>query len=279
MLDVARSPFADQHYYFTYSRDTGESIETVLAIGKLVNEQIVELKDIFVTQSGASSGRHFGSRIAFDDQYVYFSVGDRGERANGQDLNTHAGSILRLLPDGSIPAGNPFHAPKESANAIWSYGHRNPQGLYYDNGSQQLWSVEHGPRGGDEVNIIEKGSNYGWPITSHGKEYWGPIKVGEAEEMEGIQSPKYVYVPSIAPSSLVVYRGKNYPELNNALLMGSLKFTHINVVHWQQGQPYKEQRIVGELGERVRSLLVTPDDRILFSTDSGNIYYLLPRAE
>ena len=279
LLDVARSPFEPSTYYFTYSRDTRTGIETILAKATLAENKLINLTDLFISHSGSKTGRHFGSRITFDDQYVFFSVGDRGERANGQNIHTHAGSILRLNPDGSIPTSNPYYTQGEIASAIWSYGHRNPQGLFHDAHSNQLWSIEHGPRGGDEINLIVKGNNYGWPVTSHGKEYWGPIAVGEAKEMVGIVSPLKTYTPSIAPSSMILYRGERYPSLHNKLIIGSLKLAHINIVSLSNNKVVNEQRILPKLGERVRSLLVTPDDRIIFATDRGNIYHLVLVAE
>lgn len=275
LLDVAQSPFKANQFYFTYSKQTDDAIETVLAVADLTGNSMDNWRELLVTQSGSDGGRHFGSRITFDNQYVYFSVGDRGERDNGQRLSTHAGSIIRLHPDGRVPQDNPFIAKAGAQKEIWSYGHRNPQGLFFDNVSGKLWSIEHGPRGGDEINEILKGGNYGWPKTSHGKEYWGPIAVGDAETLPGIQSPKQVYVPSIAPSSLVLYRGQRYPELNGRLVAGALKLTHLNVLSLdKQGNIVKEERLLESLGERIRDIETTPDGRLFFSTDSGKIYLL-----
>lgn len=276
MLDVAQSPFEKNKLYFTFSKQIKNAYETVLASAEYKQGKLHNWRELLVTQSGSDTGRHFGSRITFDDKYLYLSVGDRGVRDNGQDLSTHAGAILRVLPNGDAPADNPFTANQSARKEIWSYGHRNPQGLFYDKESQKLWSIEHGPRGGDEINLIAKGQNYGWPITSHGKEYWGPISVGEAEELPGIQSPRKVYVPSIAPGSLILYRGDKYPSLNGKLIAGALKLTHLNVVTLDdQHNIVQEQRLLESLGERIRDLEVTPTGEILFSTDSGNIYRLV----
>jgi len=276
LLDIAQSPFEPHKIYFTYAKRSNKAIETVLAQATLNKESLSEVTVLFIAQSGSTSGRHFGSRIAFDDKYLYFSIGDRAERDNGQDLTTHAGSIVRLNPDGTIPSDNPFTTKPEAQDAIWSYGHRNPQGLIFDKHLDRLWSVEHGPRGGDEINIIAKGKNYGWPITSHGKEYWGPIAVGEAKEKQGIVSPSKVYIPSIAPSSLAIYRHDKHNTLNNALLIGALKLTHINVVKLDaKGNIASEQRILQQLGERIRDIEVSKDGEIYFSTDSGKIYRLV----
>mgnify|MGYP002526237288 FL=1 len=156
--------------------------------------------DLLVTRSASSTGRHFGSRIAFDGAgHLFFSVGDRGVRPNAQNLSTHAGSILRLDLNGNVPEDNPFVHQTGALPEIWSYGHRNPQGMFYDRNQQRLWSIEHGPRGGDEINLILPGLNYGWPIISYGKEYWNPFPVGEGTEKEGMEQPVKFYVPSIAP--------------------------------------------------------------------------------
>ncbi|MEH0666170.1 PQQ-dependent sugar dehydrogenase [Vibrio scophthalmi] len=274
LLDVARSPFESDRYYFTFSKRIGDALETALATATIQAGKLSQWRELLVTKSGSDTGRHFGSRITFDDQYLYLSVGDRGERPNGQDRSTHAGSILRLHPDGTAPKDNPFVTEKDAQAEIWSYGHRNPQGLFYDGPSQTLWSIEHGPRGGDEINLIEKGANYGWPITSHGKEYWGPLAVGEAEEAPGVMSPRKVYVPSIAPGSLVLYRGEAFPELDGKLLAGALKLTHINVLTLQNNNIIEETRLLEPLGERIRDIEVLPNGGIVFSTDSGKLFQL-----
>lgn len=275
LLDIAVSPFDPTQIYITYSKSVGKAIETTLAKAAYQNGRLSKWQDMLVTRSGSDGGRHFGSRIAFDSQYLYFSVGDRGERDNGQDLTTHAGSILRVQTNGKAVQDNPFVADEGKLDEIWSYGHRNPQGLFFDGESKSLWSIEHGPRGGDEVNLITKKANYGWPVTSHGKEYWGPIAVGESTEKEGITSPKKVYIPSIAPSSLILYRGDKHPDLSGKLLAGALKLTHINVLTLKDSQVVDEQRILEDLGERIRDLEALPNGEILFSTDSGKIYRLV----
>lgn len=275
LLDIALSPFEANKIYLTYSKDIEGEGATTLAQVTYKNGKLSDWQDLFISDSRTDTGRHFGSRIAFDNNSLYFSIGDRGVRDNGQDTLTHAGAILRLNPDGSTPLDNPFIDNKAVLDEIWSYGHRNPQGLLFDTYSQQLWSIEHGPRGGDEINLIKRGANYGWPVTSHGKEYWGPISVGEGKLKEGIEPPVKVYVPSIAPGSLVMYRGDRFPELNGKLLAGALKLTHINVVTVDDaGKAIAEQRIMSELGERIRDIEVSPKGEIYFSTDSGNLYQL-----
>ncbi|MCG9730628.1 PQQ-dependent sugar dehydrogenase [Shewanella sp. Isolate13] len=275
LLDIALSPFEANKIYLTYSKDVNGEGATTLAQASYKDGKLSDWQDLFISASRTDTGRHFGSRIAFDNNSLYFSIGDRGVRDNGQDTLTHAGSILRLKPDGSTPSDNPFVGNEAVLDEIWSYGHRNPQGLFFDAQSQKLWSIEHGPRGGDEINLIKRGANYGWPVTSHGKEYWGPMSVGEGKLKEGIEPPVKVYVPSIAPGSLVLYRGDKFPELNGKLLAGALKLTHINVVTINDaGKAVAEQRIMSELGERIRDIEVSPQGDIYFSTDSGNLYRL-----
>ncbi|WP_413112882.1 PQQ-dependent sugar dehydrogenase [Thaumasiovibrio sp. DFM-14] len=279
LLDIAVSPFHRDQIYVTYSKNVANQGATTLARAAFRDGKISDWQDLFVSISETSTSRHFGSRITFDSESIYLSIGDRGVRDNGQNTQTHAGSIVRLTPDGGLPRDNPYIDNPAILDEIWSYGHRNPQGLFYDAVSQTLWSNEHGPRGGDEINLIRRGANYGWPITSHGKEYWGPIKVGEATEKAGIVSPVKVYIPSIAPGDLILYRGAKHPELEGKLLSSALKLMHINVVTIKKAgdetsDANAETRILTELGERIRALELTPDGDLYFSTDSGNLYRL-----
>ena len=160
---------------------------------------------------------------------------------------------------------------------IWSYGHRNPQGIFYDRKKRRLWSIEHGPRGGDEINLILPGRNYGWPVISYGKEYWGPVQVGEGTEKEGMEQPVKFYVPSIAPGSLIVYSGKAFPAWKGNLFAGALKLTHLNRVEIDSsGRAVAEERLLEGLGERIRALLESPQGWLYFSTDTGSIFRLRP---
>jgi len=291
-MDVAKptnNEIADWTY-FTYVKpiDAAGNGETTLARAHISKDGIFDWQDLLVTHSlfgvifdvtgiAWGSDRHFGSRIAFDDTHLYFSIGDRGNRPNGQNLETHAGSILRLNVDGSVPQDNPFVDVEGSRNEIWSYGHRNPQGLVWDGVNQRLWSIEHGPRGGDELNLIERGANYGWPIISYGKEYASFRSVGEGTHKEGMEQPKKFYIPSIAPGSLMQYTGEAFPEWQGDLFAGALKLRHINRIELdQEGNAIVEERLMEDLNERIRALLQSPEGWIYFSTDSGNIYVIKP---
>ena len=279
LLDVAIPPgFKPGGWiYLTYVKEQNGGV-TTLARAKVANGKIDQWEDIFVTQSASNTNRHFGSRIVFDDKgFLFFTVGDRGVRATAQDLQKHNGSVLRLHLDGSTPKDNPFSKNKNALPEIWSYGHRNPQGIVLDKENNRLWINEHGPRGGDEINLVLPGLNYGWPTISYGKEYWGPKRVGEGTHKTGMEQPKKVYTPSIAPGSLLLYRGKVFSQWSGNLFSGALKLTHINRVEVDdKGELKNEERLLDDFGERIRALVQGPDEFIYFSTDSGKILRLVP---
>jgi len=281
MLDAAvpKGFAAGDWVYFTYSKDEEGRGVTTLARAHITGEMLRGWQELLVTRSATTTSHHFGSRIAFDGQgHLFFTVGDRGNRPNGQDLTTHAGSILRLNLDGSIPEDNPYANGKGLAE-IWSYGHRNPQGIAYDLTNNRLWSSEHGPRGGDEINLIVAGGNYGWPIVSHGKEYWGPIRVGEATSKPGMVDPVKVYIPSIAPGSLLLYSGKAFGKWRGNLFLGAMVLRHLNrVVLDDAGRAIKEERLLEDLKERIRAVVESPEGWLYLSTDSGRILCLRPKS-
>jgi glucose/arabinose dehydrogenase len=283
LLDVAISPDfkATAWVYFSYSKAVDGLGATTLARAKLNGLNLVDWQDLLITKSRTRSGAHFAGRIAFDHQdHVFMSIGDRGVRANGQDLKTHAGSIIRLELDGAIPADNPFVNDKIALPEIWSYGHRNPQGLFFNPAAQQLWSNEHGPRGGDEINLIHKGLNYGWPIISYGKEYSSPFSVGEDTHKKGMEQPLKVYTPSIAPSSLMQYSGSAFPAWAGQLFSGALKLQHLNKITFDDGlQVIDETRLLVSLNDRIRHVIEGPDGLIYLSTDSGQILKLSPKSD
>ena len=280
MLDVATGPdYTTRDWlYFTYSKSTVSGAVTTLARAKRRGNQLSDWQELLVTDSATSGYRHFGSRIAFDQQgHVFFGVGDRGERDSAQDLSSHAGTIMRLRLDGSIPDNNPFLSRVNALPEIWSYGHRNPQGLLYDNNTGNLWSIEHGPRGGDEINLVVKGANYGWPVISYGKEYWGPVSIGEGTEKPGMEQPVKVYIPSIAPGSLLLYSATAFPQWQGNLFSGALKLRHLNRVSISMdNKAIAEERLLGDLNERIRALAQSPEGWIYFSTDSGKIIRMRP---
>lgn len=282
LLDVKASPnyLQDQWLYFTYSHPLANSAVTALARAQLDGDKLVNWQDLILTQSSSNSHQHWGSRIAFDHQgHVFFGIGDRGIRDESQNTLSHTGSILRLTLDGDIPQDNPFVNNPDVLDEIWSFGHRNPQGMAFDSARQQLWSNEHGPRGGDEINLIERGQNYGWPEVSQGKEYWGPVAIG-ATHKDGMIDPIKVFTPSIAPGSLLVYSGRAFPQWQGHFFSGALALRHLNrVVIDQQYKAVEEERLLEELNERIRALAEDTAGRIYFSTDSGQIKRLVPKSD
>jgi len=281
MLDIAVPPNyqSSKWIYFTYVKKTDDGGATTLARARLDKDRFNQWQDLLVTKSATSTGYHFGSRITFDEHgHVYFGIGDRGDRPNAQDQTNHAGSIIRLNSDGSVPSDNPFVHNKAVLPEIWSYGHRNPQGLSYDFKNKRLWEIEHGPRGGDEINLIFPGKNYGWPVVSYGKEYWGPVAVGEGTHKKGMEQPVKVYIPSIAPGSLLHYTGDAFPGWKGNLFAGALKLKHINrIVINDKGKAESDERLFNSLDQRIRALAQSPEGWIYFSTDSGKIYRIRPR--
>ena len=280
LLDVAVPPGheAGDWIYFTFVRDILSEGVTVLARAKLIDDLLVGWQDLLETESAEGSGRHYGSRIAFDnDGHVYFGVGDRGDRPNSQQLDNHAGSIIRLHRDGRVPDDNPFLNHKDALPETWSFGHRNPQGMAYDHENDRLWSIEHGPRGGDEINLVQRGRNYGWPVISYGKEYWGPLAVGEGTHREGMEQPVKQYTPSIAPGSLLFYSGDAFPSWRGNLFSGALKLTHLNRVTLDENaRAIGEERLLDDMGERIRALTESSQGWLVFSTDSGKIFIIKP---
>lgn len=283
LFDVKRSPDYDKTgwIYLSYAKDVDDEGATTLARAKIENNTLVDWQELLVTQSRTGNDVHYGGRITFDGKgHIFLSVGERGERPNAQNLMTHAGSILRLNMDGTAPADNPFIGENDVLPEIWSYGHRNPQGLFYNQKTDQLWEIEHGPRGGDEINLIQAGSNYGWPEISYGKEYWAPLSVGHGTHEEGMEQPVKIYIPSIAPSSLIQYQGTLFPGWAGKLIIGALSLQHLNIVTLnEKNEAVDEQRLLNTLSSRIRDVIEAPDGALLISTDAGSIYRISPKTE
>ena len=279
LLDVRVAPSFQKDFriYFTYSKKVENSATTALAtaILDLKQKKLLNLRELFVGKTDNSGSVHFGSRIVFDGQgHLFFGIGDRGERDRAQDLAWHNGKIIRLNLDGTIPKDNPFVNRKGALPEIFSYGHRNPQGLYYSKRLQKLFNSEHGPRGGDEINEVQAGKNYGWPVITYGREYYGP-KIGVGASQAGMEQPIKYYVPSIAPSSLIIYESKKIPALKDKFVLGALVLQHLNVVSLD-GKT--EKRYLENFNKRVRQVHETPSGSLLIGTDSGEIFRLSPAS-
>jgi glucose/arabinose dehydrogenase len=278
MLDIRLHPqFAEnREVFFTYSVEQGGKYSTRLSKATLDSsgKKLINLKVLFTAQPFFSQTHHFGSRVVFDGKgHLFLSVGDRGNRDLAQDLKTHNGKILRLDLNGVAPKTNPFTNLKGALPEIWSLGHRNPQGLFYEKQTDTLWEQEHGPRGGDEINKVLPGKNYGWPIITYGREYTGP-KIGQGTEKVGMEQPLKYYIPSIAPSGLVVYSGKLMKKWQGHILSGALKSTHINQLYQDKKNQWQEKKMLKGLGRRIRNLGEDSNGNLYASTDSGEILRL-----
>jgi glucose/arabinose dehydrogenase len=276
LFDVQLSPDYESTgwIFFSYNKDVNGQGATTLSRAKLQDKQLIDWQDLLVTQSRTDNNVHYGGRITFDTNgHVFLSIGDRGERDSSQDLSSHNGSVLRLNLDGKVPIDNPFVGQNNVLPEIWSYGHRNPQGLFFNPDTKQLWVAEHGPRGGDEINLVQPGNNYGWPVISYGKEYWAPLDVGKGTHKAGMEQPVKVYVPSIATSSLIQYRGTALPGWQGKLLIGALKQQHLNVIALgTSGEAIDEQKRLRSLNSRIRNVIETPQGALIIGTDAGDIY-------
>ncbi|MEQ6123399.1 PQQ-dependent sugar dehydrogenase [Pseudotenacibaculum sp. MALMAid0570] len=281
LMDIELHPdFANNRYiYFTYiaSHGSGRGYNTVLMRAIFKDGKLSEKKILYKASPNSTRGQHFGSRIAFDREgYVYFSIGDRGDRdANPQDVTRDGGKIYRLHDDGKIPEDNPFVKKSGAKKAIYSFGHRNPQGMETNPFTGEIWTHEHGPRGGDEINIIEKGINYGWPKASFGINYSGS-KFTNNTSLPGMKDPLHHWTPSIAPSGMAFISSNNYGTLKGSLLVGSLKFEYVSVCTIENDKVIKEEKILEGLG-RVRSIEQGNDGFIYVGIENLGIVKLLPK--
>lgn len=273
LLDVLVHPeFESNNWiYFSYVKNDGRRYGTEVARADFIDDSLINVKTIFVAHPKVSGTRHFGSRLAIDnDNFLFISLGDRGDRIEAQKLESHLGSLIRLHDDGSVPDSNPFVGKEDSLPEIYSYGHRNIQGMDIRVSDQSLWTHEHGPQGGDELNLPEAGKNYGWPIITYGVNYGVGTKIGEGTQKDGMQQPIYFWVPSIAPSGMVFYESDRFPDWTNNLFIGSLKFSSLVRLELKDKAIVHEERLLtGKLG-RIRDVEVGPDGLIYLLSDSNN---------
>lgn len=260
LLDVVPHPrFSENRWlYFTYAAAAGRGVTTHLARGRFEHDALTDVEVLFVAEPASRGGRHFGSRIVFDDDgFLYVSVGDRGDMPRAQRLDDHAGSIVRLHDDGRIPDDNPFVGHSDARPEIYAYGVRNPQGMTLHPRTGALWEHEHGPRGGDEINIIEAGRNYGWPVISHGIDYSG-APIGEGLRAQAsMEQPLHFWTPSIAPSGMAFYQGESFPDWDGDLLVGALAHRHLARLRLDADNGVvSEVRMLGDLNRRIRDVRV-----------------------
>lgn len=267
--------------YMTYSstEGPGEGGNTALMRAKLQNGQLVEKEQLYKATPNSTRGQHFGSRISFDDEgYVYFSIGDRGNRdENPQDITRDGGKVYRLNDDGTIPDDNPFVGGNDTVEAAYSYGHRNPQGMITHAETGEIWVHEHGPQGGDEINVVKKGANYGWPVVTYGINYDSTPITDETAGPE-YESPVFYWIPSIAPSGFVQVTSDKYPELQGNLLVGSLKFRYIEHLVLDGKTVEKREKLLEGIG-RVRDLQQGPDGNIYASIEGTGVVRLIDKEQ
>ena len=283
LFDVVLHPdFTDNHLvYLSYAafKTEGEDTLSTTAItrAKLDGNALSNQERIFEALPYSTTRHHYGARMAFDpDGYLYFSVGDRGNRdENPQNLDNHCGKIHRINDDGSVPGDNPFVDEKGAMPTIYSYGHRNPQGMAVHPATGEVWTHEHGPRGGDEVNIIRKGENYGWPVISYGINYDG-TSFTQLTEKEGMEQPLHYWVPSIAPCGAAFVTGDRYPGWEGNFLVGSLRFEYLNRCQVTEQAVTGEELLMENIG-RLRSVATGPDGYVYVGVEEpGAIYRLVP---
>ena len=284
LLDVAVHPDYDTNgwIYLSFSKPVGAGTHTAIVRGRLDGNRFTEVETIFYPPAGqAGAGAvHFGCRLAFDGRgHLFLSIGDRGGPTNpenpAQDLSQIAGKIHRIHEDGRIPADNPFVGQKDAMPTIWAYGSRNAQGLVHDTSSGRLWATEHGPRGGDELNIIRKGANYGWPLASHGINYSGTT-ITENRSLPGMEDPVVQWTPVIAASGLAIYRGDKFPRWRGNLFAGGLASKRMVRLELN-GAAVTEQEVLLEGTGRIRDVRAFDDGFLYVVYDApGKVVRLVP---
>lgn len=278
LLDVMvpRDFASSREVFLSYAAPDAGGAVTALAAGRIARDgtRLENLRVLFKADMDGQGGRHFGGRVIEGAQgHLFLTIGERGQRPSAQDLGTHNGTVIRLNRDGTVPTDNPFVARDDALPEIWSYGHRNPQGAALD-ARGRLWVHEHGARGGDEINLIRKGANYGWPVIAYGRHYSG-AKIGEGTHKAGMEQPEFYWDPSIAPSGFVIHSGRGAPAWQGDFFVGSLKF---DMIAQLRGQPLQEvARLHSPETLRVRALREGPDGALWFVSEGrGAIYRLTP---
>lgn len=279
LLDIKLHPDYEKNgwIYLTYSKPGPDTTgATTLARTKIEGNRFTEFTELFSAKPFFKSGHHFGSRIAFDGNgHLFISSGERGQRDSAQMLTNHYGKIIRLNDDGSVPADNPFVGTKGALPEIWSYGHRNPQGLMYDAETGQLWDAEHGPMGGDELNLVLPGKNYGWPVITYGMNYDTTV-ISDLTAKEGMEQPVHYWKPSIATCALMKVTSDRYPNWKGNFMVTALAQMHIARVEMNGNAYVGEERLLEKVG-RVRCMAQSPDGYLYVATEGpGSLLKLVP---
>ncbi|GHD54268.1 Glucose/arabinose dehydrogenase, beta-propeller fold [Marinobacter persicus] len=280
LLDVVLHPeFSDNHQLFlSYAHKTREGLTTRVARAVFDGEALSDVNVIFEALPRSRAGRHFGSRLEFDQEgYLYISVGDRGEMDRAQDRQDDAGGVHRITTDGEPAPANPFLNNASANDTFYTWGNRNIQGMTRHPETKEIWTHEHGPRGGDEINILEAGANYGWPKVTYGIDYSG-LPITSKTTMEGIKDPLHYWDPSIAPSGMAFYTGDLFPEWQGDLFVGALVMRKLVRLSIANGDVVEEEDLLTDLDERIRDVRMGPDGALWLLTDSsrGKVYRVVP---
>jgi len=272
LFDVVLHPDYQKNgwIYWAYNAPGKGGWGTALARGKLQGHRMTDVQVIFSMEPKTRNGQHFGGRIVFDNAgMVYLTLGDRGEKDRAQDLNDHAGSVIRLHDDGRVPADNPFTGRSDAKAEKWTIGNRNIQGAAIHPQTGALWTHEHGPQGGDEVNVMRSGRNYGWPVITYGVNYGLGTKIGEGQTKTGMEQPLHVWVPSIAPSGMVFVQGQAFANWKGNVLIGALRDQTLVRLELKDEKVVREERLLkGQVG-RIRDVRIGPDGLIYLLTDAS----------
>jgi glucose/arabinose dehydrogenase len=280
LLDVEVDPNYSENgwIYISYSGYEGEGSgqNTSVMRARLKQMELVDTQIIFNGEPNSDKEFHYGSRLEFDKQgYLYITIGDRGERdVNPQKLDKDAGKVHRIYPDGRIPEDNPFVGQEGANDSIFSFGHRNPQGMALNPTTGEIWTHEHGPKGGDEINIVKKAANYGWPLITYGVNYSG-TEITDKTHMDGMMQPLWHWTPSIAPSAMQFVTSDVYPQWQGHMLVGSLKFQYLLLMEIDNNKVISQSKVFEDVG-RLRSMSVSPDGYLYIGTDGNGIYKIVP---
>jgi glucose/arabinose dehydrogenase len=273
LLDIALDPdfSSNKTLFFSYSAGNMFGIGTEVATARLVNNELKDIKVLFKALPKSKGGRHFGSRLLLtDDNSLYITLGDRGEMDRAQDISDHAGSMIRINKDGSIPENNPFVKNSNAKPEIYTYGNRNIQGIALHPTTNQVWTIEHGPQGGDELNLMRPGINYGWPVITYGVNYGTGTKIGEGTHKNRMSQPVYYWVPSIATSSLLFYNGEKFPDWKGNGFVSSLKFGQLARLEMLDNKVIQEERLINGAAGRIREVKEGPDGLLYILIDDTN---------
>jgi glucose/arabinose dehydrogenase len=279
LLDILPHPdYKTNHkLFFVYSFKNDSGYNRALESAELKGDSLIHRKKLFIAKPYYNRASFYGSRLLYQDGHLFITTGvDKSKQDSAQLLTNHLGKIMRIKEDGSIPEDNPFINTANALPDIWCYGTRNSQGLTINPFTHEIWENEHGPKGGDEINIIKPGKNYGWPIITYGREYDGTLVGKGLTEKEGMEQPFHYYVPSIAPSGMVFYTGNKFPEWKGNLFIGSMVLMHLNRLTIRDGMVVNEERLLKGMNWRVRNVVQGPDGYLYIGVDGGMILRLLP---